>query len=240
MKNIQQVLDELDEIISQSAANQSAHGFFATLYRQVTADVAQGIKEKRFEDNARMEQLDIVFAQRYLDAYNSYQSGGPCTHSWRVAFDADRSRKSILLQYLMLGMNAHINLDLGIAASEVMKGQAIETLKNDFDRINELLAARVDESQDKIARRSWLFGRLDGWMNKSDEWLAKFSINAARDGAWAFAVDLHHQPQKETLIQTRDARIAEIGRMIEVPKGRVRWLLRLVKWTENQRLPWND
>ncbi|QTN38891.1 hypothetical protein HZ996_06980 [Cryomorphaceae bacterium] len=240
MKNIQQVLDELDEIIARSSADQSAHGFFATLYRQVTADVARGIAEQRFEDNARMEELDVVFAQRYLDAYNSYQSGDPCTESWRVAFDADRARRSILLQYLMLGMNAHINLDLGIAASQVMKDQPINSLKKDFDRINELLAARVDESQDKIARRSWLFGLLDRWMKNSDEWLAKFSINAARDGAWAFAEELHQQAQKEALIESQDQRIAEIGHFIEVPEGRVRWLLRLIKWTENQRLPWND
>ena len=122
VKNIQQVLEELDEIIDNSTRQQWAHGFFATLYRQVTADVAEGIEKGIFEDNERMERLDVLFAQRYLDAFSAYSAGSGTTRSWAVSFRANERRRSIILQYLLLGINAHINLDLGIAASETMGG----------------------------------------------------------------------------------------------------------------------
>lgn len=240
VKNIQQVLLELDEIIDRSTREQSAHGFFATLYRQVTADVAQGIEQDIFEDNARMERLDVLFAQRYLDAFSAYSAGSGCTRSWQVAFEANERRRSVILQYLLLGINAHINLDLGIAASETVNGGDLEDLRNDFNKINELLAARVDESQDKISRRSWLFGRIDKWFKNSDEMIANFSIGLARNGAWRFARDYHRTNDREALVHQRDEQVAKLAEKIRVPGRRLRWFLELLRWTENQRMPWND
>ena len=240
VKNIQQVLEELDEIIDNSTRQQWAHGFFATLYRQVTADVAEGIEKGIFEDNERMECLDVLFAQRYLDAFSAYSAGSGTTRSWAVSFRANERRRSIILQYLLLGINAHINLDLGIAASETMEGGDLQDLHGDFKKINELLAARVDESQDKISRRSWLFGRIDKWFKNSDEMLANFSIGLARDGAWAFAREYHAAADREALLLERDEKIARLGERIEVPGRRLRWFLELVRWIENQRMPWND
>ena len=46
----------------------------------------------------------------------------------------------VILQHLLLGINAHINLDLGIAAVETSPGNQLAPLKNDFDMINKLLA----------------------------------------------------------------------------------------------------
>ncbi len=129
MKTIQQVLDELDAIIKQSTQEQSAHGFFATLCRQVTEDVAKGIESNVFEDNPRMERLDVIFAQRYLDAYADFSNKGQCSDSWQVAFKAIQQRDCIILQHLLLGINAHINLDLGIAASETVGGESLSPLR---------------------------------------------------------------------------------------------------------------
>jgi hypothetical protein len=39
-----------------------------------------------------------------------------------------------VVQHVLLGMNAHINLDLGVAAAEVAPGPAIAGLRGDFDR----------------------------------------------------------------------------------------------------------
>lgn len=239
LKNIQQVLDELDEIIEKSTENQWAHGFFATLYRQVTADVANGIKNGVFEDNERMERLDVLFADRYLEAFRAYMARRECSRSWQISLGADQQKKSIILQYLLLGMNAHINLDLGIAASETMGGDDINGLKHDFMKINELLAARVDESQDKIAQRSWLFGKIDKWFRNSDEMLANFSIELARDGAWKFANEYHMALDKDEALRQRDEKVAALGQKIARPGRRLRWFLELIRWTENQRMPWN-
>ena len=74
-----------------------------------------GINNKDFEDGVRMERLDVTFANRYLDAFYSWIAGKQITNSWKIAFDSVAQSKSLVIQHLLLGMNAHINLDLGIA-----------------------------------------------------------------------------------------------------------------------------
>ena len=64
-----------------------------------------------------MERLDAIFAARYLEAVQQLWSGSVPSRSWRVAFDAATQPGPIVLQHLLLGMNAHINLDLSIAAA---------------------------------------------------------------------------------------------------------------------------
>ena len=39
----------------------------------------------------------------------------------------------------MLGMNAHINLDLGIATASTMAGKDITKIENDFNKLKESL-----------------------------------------------------------------------------------------------------
>src|SRR5690606_41399624 len=58
----------------------------------------------------------------------------------------------LVLQHLLLGMNAHINLDLGIAAAETAPGTALPALKRDFDEITTLLGEMLDDVQDRIGR----------------------------------------------------------------------------------------
>ena len=122
---IEEVIIILDKIIEDCKATASRLGYFATLYRKMTLGVSEGIRKGIFEDGARMERLDVVFANRYLDAYSKYTSGQKPTRSWQTAFDATQSDKLTVFQHLLLGMNAHINLDLGIAAAAISTGDTI-------------------------------------------------------------------------------------------------------------------
>ena len=60
----------------------------------------------------------LIKSETYFDAYDRRQVDQPTSASWRVAFDAATKSKYLVLQQLLVGMNAHINLDLGIAAAE--------------------------------------------------------------------------------------------------------------------------
>ena len=70
---IQDVIDDLTEILAECRQKNSPLGFFASLYRRVTIRVRDGIARGEFEDNARMEMLDVIFAKRYIDAYRAYR-----------------------------------------------------------------------------------------------------------------------------------------------------------------------
>ncbi len=93
----------------------------------------------------------------------------------------------MVLQHLLLGMNAHINLDLGIAAAEVAPGAALAGLEADFGRINAILAARVDGVEEALARIWPLLRWLDVGAGGADEAVVNFSIRRAREFAWKVA-----------------------------------------------------
>ena len=65
----------------------------------------------------------MIFANRYLKAYSDFQNNKVVSKSWEVAFKGTERFWPIVLQHLLAGMNAHINLDLGIAAAKVMEGE---------------------------------------------------------------------------------------------------------------------
>src|SRR6478752_4873945 len=91
--SIDEVIARLDAIIDQAVLERDRLGFFAVLYRTVTAAVKKGVAEGRFEDGARMERLDVVFANRYLEAFDAHRNDGTPTDSWRVAFSVGKSRR---------------------------------------------------------------------------------------------------------------------------------------------------
>jgi hypothetical protein len=141
---VDEVIFHLEKIIDWSEANNSAAGFFATLYHKVTCKIKECITNKEFENGERVEKLDVEFANRYLMAFNLWISGKQNTLSWKAAFESVGDNSCIVLQHLLLGMNAHINLDLGIATVQVMKGLPLDDIKNDFNSINAILSAMTD------------------------------------------------------------------------------------------------
>ena len=84
-----------------------------------------------------MERLDVIFANRYLEAFEQYRSNQATTRSWRLTFETSKHWWPIGLQHLLLGMSAHINLDLGVAAARTSPGDTLAGLKDDFNKINE-------------------------------------------------------------------------------------------------------
>lgn len=218
-QTIDEVITILENIIIASRKNQSPMGYFAALYQKVTIKVKEGIQNNFFEDGPRMERLDVIFANRYLQAYDDYQRKQAMTLSWQKAFALDQRYWPIVLQHLLIGMNAHINLDLGIAAAEVSKGHDIVGLKTDFDRINEVLSSLVHEVQNELAQiwraLRWIL-KLTG---KLDDLIVDFSMQLARDGAWKFAESLAGQPAGEWnhVITARDKKVAAKAQIVTNP-----------------------
>ena len=216
---IDEVIATLGIIISESEKNNDTLGYFAALYQKVTIKVKEGIAAGSFEDGARMEQLDVVFAKRYIDAYFSFKKGEPTTLSWQKAFNVSSHYQPIVLQHLLLGMNAHINLDLGIAANEISQGGNIADLENDFNRINEILSSLVHDVEKNLSE-VWptlkLILKLAG---KVDDFMVDFSMKLARNGAWKFANQLFSSPENQisSLIEVRDQKVTDKAHIVTNP-----------------------
>jgi hypothetical protein len=234
-RTIDEVLRELDRIVDYSLEAGSRLGYFAALYRKVTRKVKEGIESGFFEDGPRMERLDVVFAGRYLAALEQLRRGERPSECWQVAFDAAGRRRLLILQQLLLGINAHINLDLGIAAAEVAPGALLPGLRTDFERINEILFALVGEVQQAIGEVSPWIAFLSMIGGKEGDELIRFSLGVARDEAWRFAGKLAPLPPAELppKIAAKDREIARLGREIRSPGPFLRWGLLLIRMRES-------
>lgn len=220
-KTIDEVITRLTEIIDESRQRHSRLGYFAALYRKVTLNVKQGIINNAFQDGDRMERLDVIFANRYLEAYDLYRQGKQPTAAWQVSFEAAERWRPLILQHLLAGINAHINLDLGIAAMETSPGDQLHVLQSDFEKINSILFNLVQPVQDEIGEVSPWIGLLEKIDPSAGDAIINFSMRVARDSAWRFALRLNALDALERpgAIQRRDQEIAELGRLVVNPPG---------------------
>jgi len=224
------VVGDLTRIVDDSRTERSALGIFPAMYRTVTVTVGQGADVGVFDDPIRVRRLVAVFADRYIDAYDTHRSGGEAPLSWRLAFDqADRGRCSIC-EHLLLGMNAHINLDLGIAAADVSTTTDHALLRADFDRVNVVLFALLDEFQRAMGEVSPWMSRLDRVGVGFDEALMRVGIGEARTQAWEFSERLvsADEDDRPAMIADQDVDARRIGRLLCSPWSPLHLANRLV------------
>jgi len=216
---IDAVLAKLDEIVRACESTKDRLGYFAAMYRRVTRRVRQGILTGFFEDGSRMATLDRLFADRYFEALANFRSGGKVPEAWAVTFRTGQSQCAIILQHLLLGMNAHIYLDLGIAAAQVSQGQDYSALEGDFQRINTILFEELNPTENKLGTLSPWIRILDFTMGDIDEWLARQSLRCLRESAWEFGrrLTLLDRGQWEREIRERDSLAACLGEFLVSP-----------------------
>ena len=228
---IQEVIDALDQIIADSIRRHSRLGFFAALYRRVTVTVKQGITAEIFDDGQRMEKFDVAFANRYLAAYDRYHSQKAAIQAWAVSFEAAKNANLMLLQHLLLGMNAHINLDLGVVAAQIAPGDAIDSLENDFDRINVILGSLVGEVVHEFTQIWPFIGWTDKQLRGHERAPIGFEMQVVRDRAWKVALALAKlDPAAQAAeIEKIDQQVARLGHFVAhpgVPIEPIIWIFR--------------
>ena len=235
--SIDEVVERLDRVVARARAEDDRAGFFACLYRGVTVRVRQGIADGRFQDGARMERLDVLFANRYLAAVEAQRDGRRPTRSWEVAFHGARRGRLLILQHLLLGINAHINLDLGVAAAETSPGRELQGLKHDFDEISRLLGEMLDDVQSRIGRVSPWMRALDWVGARNDEVVCTFCLGASRDLAWRSAQRLASMERGRVAeeIERMDRVVAALALPITTPAFFLRPVLLAIRLREPAR-----
>jgi len=235
-KTLDEVITSLDTIINDSILRSSRMGYFACLYRKMTIAIKEAIRNNVFEDGVRMEKLDVYFANRYLDAYATFISGKNPTTSWQTAFDAAATDKLTVLQHLLLGVNAHINLDLGIAAAKVSTPETIGKLYNDFNKVNEVIGTLFGTVQTSLAKISFPMFFIKKINPKKTGAVLNFSISKARQTAWANALLLSEigEAGEQQVIDTTDKIVYTVAQGIQSPGRIIGLLLRWIRWTESK------
>lgn len=239
IETIDAAIAAMDREVDRCIDCADAGGYFAIVYRAVTQRVRDGIVAGEFADCEQMERFDVLFARRYLDAQANWRSGGgPVPDSWRLAFDTAGNKRCLVTQHLLLGINAHINLDLGVAAAAAAPPGEVESLRDDFETINDVLAELVDRMQGSLATVSPWTRYVDIAGLRFDEALVTFSLRRARADAWDFASALSIAPPDEQrrLEAERDAEVAALGARIARPGRPLRWVVSAAQRRERHNL----
>ena len=207
-ETIDDVLVRLNRLLDDAIRDGRRIGYFVALYERVTSNVRHAlIAGNVFDDGPRMERLDVVFANRFIQAWEQHVAGQKPTDSWAVAFQRLEDPGPLVIQHLMLGMNAHINLDLGIAAATVAPTRPqLEALHADFNRINDVLARLVKIVEVQLTTICPPLSRLADLVTV-EERIFDFGMAASRDVAWKLAQDLVAAPRDTwpAVIARRDA-----------------------------------
>lgn len=237
-RTIDDVVAILEGIEADERRRGGALALFPAMYRKVTLRVKTGIERGEFDDGPRMDVVDAVFANRYLDAYFAHRRGAPVTESWKVAFAGAQSSRTSILQNLFVQMNAHILLDLGAAVADVVPKDELPGFESDFLHIQTCLVELLDPVQDVVDRFSPYMALVDVLGGRSDEHFAGFGIRAARALAWRRAHQLAASPSssRDDVVRRHDHETATVGRELLAPPFPLGPCLRVVRARERTPL----
>jgi hypothetical protein len=174
---------------------------FSLAYLRTTQEYARSAQEPNFyNDPAFVNHEDVVFAEFYFNAYDSWADGrlSEVPESWRVAFRAADNRQVSGSGNLYLGMNAHVNRDLPFVLAGIgLVAPDGSSRKADHDKVNEMLNRVTEPLLAELARR------FDPTMDDTAtpygvSYTAFFQTLAAwRETAWRNAERLVAAPDKQ-------------------------------------------
>lgn len=203
-----------------------AAGFFPAMYAEVTVAVEQRCADGRFDDPERMLRFVDGFAGYYLRAEADRASA---SRSWQASWDVAGDRGLLVAQHLLLGMNAHINLDLPQAVVEVADaGGGLAAVRADFDAVNDVLL----ELYGDVLRR---LGGVARWTSTAASLgggrLFRFSLLTARRQAWEAAQRLEplDTAGRRVYVDELDRLTGVLAYLVTRPLPPVGWLLPLLR-----------
>src|SRR5262245_33264540 len=96
--------------------SEHATGYFPAIYFRETSEIACELMYTTGDALENVESLVRVFADRYLDAVSA-PSARP--QSWQACWDVAEDSRLLIVQQLLIGVDAHVNLDLPQALAAV-------------------------------------------------------------------------------------------------------------------------
>lgn len=228
---IEDVIMIMDEIIRNCRLRGSRIAYFTVLYRTTTYMVKRYCDEGGFfEDDERMRRLDVLFANYYFESLFAelHYNNEPPSKSWKATFDAADDPNTVLIQHLLVGMNSHISLDLGVATAMIADGELNDSLKRDFNRLNDVLASIIHVIQAEIGTVSPLLKLVNQLTLHFENYAVDLGIRLARARALHFAERLVATSREDwdALIIAHDQQVASISHRILSPG----WMLQPALW----------
>src|SRR5688500_12855144 len=192
-QTIDDAAEGLAALESRYRERNDRRAIFLTLYGIVSIEMRARIAARAFDDNAWVERYTVAFANLYREALVAYDAGDQArvAKSWRLCFDAAAAGNGLVLQDMLLGVNAHVTHDRPLALSAISIGPDRERRYRDHAAVNAVLGSVVERATERL---SGLYApglrSMDDCAGPVDELLSAFSLEVARESAWEGAVSL--------------------------------------------------
>lgn len=194
---VDQVVTVLGEIATVAAAldRGEADGIacFSRLYHRITRDVLDAyVRGGLFHCGRFVYELDLAFAQRYLDALRDWLDGGAdAPGCWQMLFER-RQEDLAEWRFAVAGVNAHVNFDLAFALLDVWERHdtPLTTTADqyaDYLAINTIFHNRMDElcEDNEVPWTDW--GPDGGVVDRIGNLVGDLLVRGTRDFAWTHA-----------------------------------------------------
>ena len=183
VRDVIALMDHIDSVLPESDGLK----WFNKLYNLVTRAVAAAVEAGRFANGAHVSTLDVIFANRYFNAFVQNANGSGASRAWRPLLQYRQRLGVSRLQFALAGMNAHINHDLALSVVDTCRAENIDLaggtqFHNDFLLVNDILE-ETEKASTPILLTGAL-GTIERGMGHVDNVLAMWSVRRARDSAW--------------------------------------------------------
>ena len=215
------VVEGLGALEAHYIALHDRRAIFLTVYGLMSREMKRGIEQGVFHDGDWVLRYTVRFANYYREAVAGYERGARIPKSWQIAFSAASEPAGLVLQDMLLGINAHVNHDLALALTDVSIEPDRAARHRDHVRVNEVLRSLTDVVADRVSE---LYARglagVDACAGLLDEEVTNFSFEIARENAWESAVALTNARLEIERLAVRrllDIRAAAMARLIRLP-----------------------
>jgi hypothetical protein len=197
---------------------------FNHLYLSVTEAVDNALGGNVFALPDAMHRLDVIFAQLYFDAIADLAGRTPVPHCWDALFRVRDHAGIASLQFVLGGMNAHIDHDLACALVSQWEEAGTRPHRDsdahrDFTKVNAILHSRLDIEKAELCKG--LLKEIDKRTGPIDDKVAMLGIEATRENAWIRAERLwdvrHIGPVSKGMLEVLDLQAAVLGRALLEP-----------------------
>ncbi|WP_409331838.1 DUF5995 family protein [Trujillonella humicola] len=208
----------MEDLLAPMAGSGDPARHFLGTYLRTTRAVGAAIDGGLFEDPGWVSAWDVDFAGLYLDALEAHRRD-PATAPgpWRAAFGTGAGARPEA--HVLLGMNAHINVDLPqslvrvIPPADFTDPVVRARRERDHERIDAVLAGRVaaeDLALQAAGSRRTVLDRMAAGVNRTS---ARVLLRESRRRVWANATALHAARLRGS--EALAARVAELEALSE-------------------------
>jgi hypothetical protein len=206
MQDVIKQMEDLDsELRGTTLENVRA---FNTTYLIITKAVASKLGSGYFKDDALMEKFDIAFAIYYFEALKQYIETNKTTPAWQILFEQSQKNNRTQIIYMALGVNAHVNNDLGLTLRDIIIS---EDYLPEYNKINPLIYSSIDTVVNSLNENSRPIDFIEKKLKIIYFPVLRKIISEWREDAWDDYVALKKKTTTTSKIE-KDAYL--IGKMI--------------------------